>query len=387
MIHRTARRQTIGLVASFALTGTLALATTTSQATTIPPHSGAPASHSFWEVLQLEPRASDAWEQLRGLMQWDHHTEDPRVRRWIEHYRASPHNVREITERARPWLAWINAQLQQRDLPGEIALVPFIESSFDPQARSHRGAAGMWQFMPGTADALGLLRQQGYDGRLDVAASTRAALDYIELQAEQWYDGDIELSLAAYNAGAGTVNRARNAALSRGERGDYWNLDLPGETMQYLPKLHALAAIIADPEAHDIELPAIDVTPAIAEVPVEQTIDIARLADMAGLRQSELTALNPGLTGGQVHPGTADVVLVPSEHETVIQARLNDATPRRSTDGGTAEYVVQQGDTLSRIASQHGISVDELRRYNGLQGDIIQVGQSLDMPAQSLASR
>ncbi|RUA23256.1 hypothetical protein DSL92_00440 [Billgrantia gudaonensis] len=103
------------------------------------------------------------------------------------------------------------------------------------------------------------------------------------------------MSLAAYNAGAGTVNRARNAALDRGERGDYWHLDLPSETMQYLP-ITALAAIIA--EAHDIELPAIGVSPAIAEVPVEQTIDLARLADMAGLPQSELTALNPGLTGG-----------------------------------------------------------------------------------------
>ncbi|WP_163557210.1 transglycosylase SLT domain-containing protein [Halomonas sp. NO4] len=385
MTYRTARRQGIGLASSLALICALALAGPVTQAATLNPHAVEPTRH-FWNALQLKPRAADAWARLRNAMQWELHIDDPRVQHWIDKLRASPQNVHEIAERARPWLAWITEQIEQRDLPGELALIPFIESSFDPHALSHRGAAGMWQFMPGTADALGLQRLQGYDGRLDVAAATQAALDYIELQAEQWYDGNIELSLAAYNAGAGTVNRARNAALARGERGDYWNLDLPGETMNYLPKLHAIAAIVADPETYDIELPAIETAPAVAEVPVDQPLDLRRLADMAGVSHTEIADLNPALSGSQVRPGTAEVVMIPSEHEATVLARLGDE-PARNDSPGAAEYVVQQGDTLSRIAGRHGISVDEIRRHNSLRGDVIQVGQVLDMPSQSLASR
>ncbi|TFH86844.1 LysM peptidoglycan-binding domain-containing protein [Billgrantia azerbaijanica] len=385
MTHRKMRHQALGLAGGLALVGSLALAGPSSQAATVNPHPPYPSFH-FWDSLQLEPQFADAWARLRENLQWKIHEGDERVQRWIARYRASPQNVVAITERARPWLAWILEQLEKRDLPGELALIPFIESSFDPEARSHRGAAGLWQFMPGTADALGLQRRRGYDGRLDVVASTRAALDYIELQAEQWYDGDIELSLAAYNAGAGTVNRARNAALARGERGDYWSLRLPRETMQYLPKLHALAAIVAEPEAYGIELPAIDTTPAFATITVDRPLELGRLADLADVSRAELAALNPGLTGGHVHPGTAEVVLVPAEQEALLQARLSG--PARSPQRGVAmEHVVQRGDTLSRLASRYGLSVNEIRRHNGLESDVIHVGQVLAMPNRSLASR
>lgn len=281
MTYRTARRRAIGLASSIALIGALAAAGTSSQAATRATATP-PAQLHFWDALELQPASGNTWDRLRDNLAWQERAHDERVQRWIDHYRDSPHNVVEITERARPWMAWIIEQVEARDLPGEIALIPFVESSFDPKARSHRGAAGLWQFMPGTGDALGLRRQRGYDGRLDVVASTRAALDYIELQAEQWYDGDLELSLAAYNAGAGTVNRARHAAGARGESTDYWHLRLPNETMQYVPKLHAIAAIIAEPEAYGIELPDIDDTPAFAKIPVDAPLDLGQLAHQAG---------------------------------------------------------------------------------------------------------
>jgi len=174
--------------------------------------------HHFWEALVLEPQ--DAWSSLRSSFQWQEKKlpadAQARVDEWIEYYRSSPHNIAAITERATPWLAWIAQQVSDRGLPGEIALIPFVESSFDPSARSHLGAAGLWQFMPGTGDALGLVRNGNYDGRLDVVTSTEAALDYLEMQADQWYEGDLMLSLAAYNAGAGTVNRAQRQAQSQG---------------------------------------------------------------------------------------------------------------------------------------------------------------------------
>ncbi|MFW6346152.1 MAG: transglycosylase SLT domain-containing protein, partial [Halomonas sp.] len=304
----------------------------------------------------------------------------------------SPQNVAEITERARHWLAYLVGQVEERGLPGEIALVPFIESSFDPGARSHRGAAGLWQFMPGTGDALGLSRQQGYDGRLDVVASTAAALDYIEEQADQWYGGDIQLSLAAYNAGAGTVNRARQAAKSQGKSGDYWSLSLPQETMNYLPKLKAIAAIIADPEEHDVALPEIEDAPAFAEVPVDQPLRLDEAARMAGVPQSTLAELNPGVTGGAIQPGEDRVLLVPSESSAEeLMASLESpepAAPKDTADpAGGERYVVQQGDTLEAIASRQGVGVDELRQANDLSGDNIRTGQALSLPTRSLASR
>ena len=233
--------------------------------------------HHFWEALVLEPQ--DAWSSLRSSFQWQEKNlpadAQARVDEWIEYYRSSPHNIAAITERATPWLAWIAQQVSDRGLPGEIALIPFVESSFDPSARSHLGAAGLWQFMPGTGDALGLVRNGNYDGRLDVVTSTEAALDYLEMQADQWYEGDLMLSLAAYNAGAGTVNRAQRQAQSQGLDGKYWDLSLPHETMQYVPKLKAIATIINDPEKYGVSLPDIHPDPAFAKVQLEQPVSLA----------------------------------------------------------------------------------------------------------------
>lgn len=388
MTYRTTRQWTLALAGGIAMIGALSA---TSPALLASPHPGAsPAfpAHHFWDDLNLEAMPGDAWERLRDNLAWQDRRHDARVQHWIEHYRANPHNVVEIIERARPWMAWITEQVELRGLPGEVSLIPFVESSYDPHARSNRGAAGLWQFMPGTADALGLRRHGGYDGRLDVVAATHAALDYIELQAEQWYEGDIELSLAAYNAGAGTVNRARHAALARGEAGDYWQLQLPNETMQYLPKLNAIAAIIEDPDAYGVALPEIDDAPAFAKVPVNRPIELSQLARVTGVDAAELTSLNPGLTNGSANPSTVEVVLVPVEQEELILAELSAPAPQTApAPAGDSQYLVQRGDSLSAIAARHSISVAELRQHNGLRGDTIQVGQTLEIPHRSLAAR
>jgi membrane-bound lytic murein transglycosylase D len=382
MTYRTTRQWTLGLAGGIALIGALSATSPTLLAS---PHPGATPTHHFWDDLNLEFLPGDAWERLRENLAWQDRRHDARVQQWIEYYRANPDNVVEIIERARPWMAWITEQVERRGLPGEISLIPFVESAYDPHARSHRGAAGLWQFMPGTADALGLRRHNGYDGRLDVVASTEAALDYIELQAEQWYEGDIELSIAAYNAGAGTVNRARHAAMARGEAGDYWQLQLPNETMQYLPKLYAISAIIEDPDSYGVVLPEIDDAPAFAKVPVNQHISLSQLASIAGVDNAELAALNPGLTNGSASPATVDVVLVPIELEEAVLAELSAPAPTAPNDG--SQHLVQRGDSLSAIAARHGISVAELRQHNGIRGDVIHVGQTLEIPRRSLAAR
>ncbi|MBB3189060.1 transglycosylase SLT domain-containing protein [Halomonas cerina] len=393
MTYHTSRRRLLGFASSLALTGALMTSGSLSQASTLPttqqdgietPSSDglgvAPGQH-FWDALALKPQT--AWSRLREAFQWqaqwqaDHR--HPRVQAWIDHYRASPHNIVEITERARPWLAWITEQIETRDLPGEIALLPFIESSFDPRARSHMGATGLWQIMPRTGEALGLQRSGAWDGRLDVVSSTRAALDYIELQADQWYEGDIELSLAAYNAGAGTVNRARRIALSRGRPGHYWDLDLPAETMDYVPKLLAISAIIADPIRYGVSLPEIDEAPAFAQIPVTRALTLSEAARLAGVPQGQLAELNPGLLASRATPRQVRRLLVPAERAERLLAAL-ETRQSPAGDGNPSIHVVQRGDTLSAIASRHAVAMVDLARWNDIQRlDTLQPGQQLTL--------
>jgi len=388
MHYQTLQRRFSRLTGRITMIGALSLLAPTLQAASfsVPVTPPSLPIHHFWDDLQLDFFPGDAWERLRKSLAWQDRRDDARVQEWIERFRAQPHSIATIIERARPWMAWITEQVERRNLPGEVSLIPFIESAYDPKARNPSGAAGLWQFMPRTAEALGLQRHTGYDGRLDVVAATYAALDYIELQAEQWYEGDIELSLAAYNAGAGTVNRARHAAMANGAEGDYWELQLPRETMQYLPKLNAIAAIIEEPDAYGITLPEIDDEPAFAKVPVERAINLAQLASATGLDTAELAALNPGLTNGSAHPSAVDVVLVPAEQETRVLAELGRA-PQTSPASDEMEYFVQRGDTLSSIAARHDISVAELRQHNGMRSDLIRIGQGLTIPHRRLAAR
>ncbi|RUR51662.1 transglycosylase SLT domain-containing protein [Vreelandella populi] len=400
MTYRTIRQRLILSAGSTLIMSLLMAAAANSQASTpayntsytptasdaaVAPVSVQPSSfHShFWEALTLEPQ--DAWTKLRDSFQWQDLTlpadAQARVDEWIEYYRSSPQNIATITERATPWLAWITQQVSERGLPGEIALIPFVESSFDPSARSHRGAAGLWQFMPGTGDALGLVRNGNYDGRLDVITSTAAALDYLEMQADEWYHGDIILSLAAYNAGAGTVNRAQRNAQGQGLAGDYWDLSLPHETMQYIPKLKAIATIINDPEQFKVALPDINLNPAFAKVQLEQPLSIAQASQLLDVSQAALAELNPGLLNGSIDPRSAQTLLVPEEVDTQVLAQLSQTT---STDlaatQSSAIHRVERGDNLSAIASRYNVTQNDLIRWNALdRPESLQPGQLLTL--------
>lgn len=382
------RRRLLGLAGTLSLTSALmatsfdGLAATATQSI-IPQSAAYTASRSqLWNELAVN--STDAWERLRGGFawqgQWQHQAGEQRVRYWINRYLKSPRNIATISERARPWLGWIIQKVEARGLPSEIALLPFVESAFDPNAQSHMGAAGLWQIMPRTGDALGLQRSRNWDGRLDVVNSTRAALDYIELQAEQWYEGDLELSLAAYNAGAGTVNKARRAATGRGKGETYWDLSLPSETMDYVPKLLAISAIINDPEKYGITLPAIHSAPAFASVRVTSPLSLDTAAMHLGIGIHELAELNPGLKTGTADPRHVRELQVPIDRQPRLVAALNEPSAPASFNSADGIHVVQYGDTLSRIASRHAISPIDLARWNGIRhNDTLQPGQQLTM--------
>ncbi|GED22539.1 transglycosylase SLT domain-containing protein [Halomonas halmophila] len=398
MTHHTLRQRLYGFAGSCALMGALLppMVEAANLSAGQDPFAASPAptestssrrspadthASGFWGELALHP--GDAWQRLRANFawqdQWRADAGHDRVQYWIDEYSSGPRNIAAITRRARPWLSWIIQQVEARGLPGEIALVPFIESSFDPEARSHRGASGLWQIMPRTGEALGLSRNRHWDGRLDVVRSTQAALDYIEMQADQWYEGNIELSLAAYNAGAGTVNQARRAARARGQSGDYWDLDLPSETMDYVPKLLAIAAIIAEPDRYGVTLPDIHGGPAFARVPVTRRISLDEAASLADVSRQRLGELNTGLRTGIAHPHQVEELLVPAGKAQPLLAALR--TPSSSSSSGqNSIHVVQRGETLSSIASAHSVAMNDLARWNGLEHpDTLQPGQQLTL--------
>lgn len=374
MRDRSTRRQALGLAGGLLLTCTALSGAVQAKSddTTAP----------FWDALVLIPAApTTVWKDLRDNFQWQIDTEKPRVQEWIAYYRSHPQSVAAIAEQARPWLGWVIDELERHDMPGEIALLPFIESAYDPTARNPGGATGLWQFMPRTGDALGLHRDWWYDGRLDVIASTRAAIEYLQQQANQWYDGDLELALAAYNAGAGTVNHALRAAVARGEPADYWHLDLPRQTMDYVPKLLALSAIIAEPERYGVTLPKIPDSPAFARVQLEGQLALERVAKLADISLDKLEALNPALLQDTTVPRRAGGLLVPYDARETLLSAL--AAQPDSAAAFMESYVVQRGDTLSAIAARHSVPINVLREYNGLSGDMIRVGQVLKVPSDS----
>lgn len=381
MISRSRRCQVfIGLAGSLLLS---ALPVTAIAGSGADAQASAP-QRTFWSSLKLQKhRSPDAWLRLREAFRLSHETANPRVAEWLEWYREHPQHVERVAAQARPWLRWVTLQLRSRDLPGEIALLPFIESGYDPTATNPGGAAGLWQFMPATGDAMGLSRTAWYDGRHDVVAATGAAMSYIRQQADRWYDGDLLLALAAYNAGAGTVNAAREAAANRGDPIDYWHLRLPAETMAYIPRLLALSEVITEPEQYGVVLPEIPDSVQFAQVPTDGPLTLSMAADLAGVDPQTLRQLNPGFKRASTRPRDDATILVPVAVKQRFLANL--ATLPAAERTVLDRYVVRRGDTLSAIAARFGASVAEIRRENGLEGSTIRVGQTLTVPATAMA--
>lgn len=197
--------------------------------------------------------SGEIWERIRRNYGIQAPKEKYQVQRQIAKYMAQDKMLYRHSANAKPYIHHIVEELEQRGMPSELALLPMIESAFQPKATSPKGAAGLWQFMPATGRQYGLKKRKGLDERRDLVASTRAALDYLEFLHEE-FDHDWMLALAAYNSGEGTVHRAIKKNLRAGKSTSFWSLPLPKETQNYVPKLLALAEVVKNPEKHEISL-------------------------------------------------------------------------------------------------------------------------------------
>lgn len=235
------------------------------------------------------------------------------VQKFVAEFSNSEEKLHYISKQASPYLYYIIEQLEKRNMPAELALLPMIESNFQPQATSNRGAAGLWQFIPGTGRQYGLLQNAWYDGRRDVKASTEAALDYLKYLHEE-FDNDWMLALAAYNAGEGTVHRAIDRNQKAGKPTHFAALRLPKETQLYVPKFLALAEVISNPEKHAVSLPAIENKPYFAPVNINKQLTFTQIAKLADLNLNEIKRLNAGFRKSTVHPKGSQELLLPIEN-------------------------------------------------------------------------
>jgi len=252
----------------------------------------------------------DLWDRVRrgGSLDIPHHA---RVDQATRSLKRDAQYLTGLSRRARPYLHMIVAELERNGLPAELALLPEIESRYNPRAVSHMSATGMWQFMPYTGKEMGLQQNSWYDGRNDILASTRGAIAYLKLLNDE-FDGDWALTLAAYNAGPARVRKAQRANKSRGQPTDFWSLDLPSETEHYVPKLLAVANLVREPDRHGLAMPHIENRPNLELVESRRQIDLASAAQICGVSSATLRDLNPGLKRGKTLPDGPHRILVPA---------------------------------------------------------------------------
>jgi membrane-bound lytic murein transglycosylase D len=326
-----------------------------------------------------EPLTNDLWQRIRAGYQLDIPDNAP-VRRELKTLARKPDYMLRITARAEPYLYYIVEQAEQRDMPLELVMLPAVESGFQPYARSPERAAGLWQFIPSTGRAFGLRRDWWYEGRHDITESTEAALDYLSDLAKQ-FGGDWQLALAAYNAGPGTVRKAIKRNRKKGLATDFWSLKLPRETRHYVPRLLAVAKVVADPDAYALSLTPIDNEPHFTRVELPSQLDLAMAAEVAGLKPKDLKRLNPGLRRWATAPDGPHHLLLPIEQAQSFRAKIKAVPPEKWVN--LHRYRIRQGDSLGRIAHHYGVSVAALKRANRLRDNTIRAGRYLLIPVDS----
>jgi membrane-bound lytic murein transglycosylase D len=319
------------------------------------------------------PAVGDLFERIRTgfvIDDVDHDAVD-REERWFANH---PAYLDRTFKRGERYLYHIVKQIEARKMPLELALLPVVESAFNPVAYSRARASGLWQFIPGTGRRYDLKQNWYYDGRRDVIVATDAALDYLQFLAEE-FDGDWLLAVAAYNCGEGNIARAVARNRKAGKPTDFFSLKLPRETRAYVPKLLAMRRIVQDPAAHGLEFAPIPNEPYFSQIDVAGQIDLHVAAELAELAPEELLALSPAFNHWVTDPDGPHVLLVPVDREAKFTAAIAALPPEKRVR--VVYHHVRKGDTLGGIADKYGVSVAAIKTANKIRGTLIRPGQDL----------
>lgn len=329
--------------------------------------------------IELIPESAhaehDLWSRIRnGFAMGD--LDSRLVARHEKWYARHPDYFERMTERARLYLYYITEEVERRGMPSEIALLPMVESAFNPGAYSTSRASGIWQFIPSTGKKFGMEQNWWYDGRRDVISATNGALDYLQKLHDMF--GDWELALAAYNCGEGAVLRAQAHNRKRGLPTNYASLRLLKETRNYVPKLMAIKHIISDPASFGLALQDIPNRPYFAAVTTTKHMDVKLAAELADISMDEFMALNPAHNRPVILQDNSDVILLPIDKLETFRANLeNYDKPLVSWQA----YKPKKGERLDKLAPRFGLSLENLKSVNGLtRYGNISTGQTLLVP-------
>ncbi len=304
------------------------------------------------------------------------------VEQHTAYYAARPEYLQRVFDRSRLYLYHIVEEIEKRGLPTELALLPMVESAFNPMAYSRSHASGLWQFIPGTGRRYELKQNWWYDGRRDIVDSTTAALDYLTYLYE--LHGDWQLALASYNWGENAVARAIAKNRAAGKPTDYEHLKMPAETRNYLPKLQAMKNIIANPEPFGVRLEPIPNEPYFATYTRLVDIDVQLAAKLAEMPVEEFIALNPGFSRPLIRASVTPRIVLPADKVDVFHENLEKLDEQSLVSWKT--YYPKKGETLEAIAKKHGMTVGQLKEVNGISARSRNVPSLIVVPASTRAA-
>ena len=378
-------------------------------------------------TIDLTHPAHDIWDRIRRGFAIPN-LQDPLVDEWTQYYASHPESMYRMSERAKRYLYFVLDELERNQLPTELALLPFVESAYDPQALSRSRASGLWQFIPSTGRHFNLKQDASLDQRRDPIASTRAAVEYLSYLYD--FQGDWYLALASYNWGEGSVKRAMERNEDAGMPTDYLSLKLPDETRNYVPKLQAIKNIIADPKRYGVKLPPVSNTPYFTAIRKTHPLEVAVAAKLAEIPIEEFKALNAAVNHPVMTPEIVPTILLPANRVDIFKANLETYLKGKNGPGSGSEpglhlvameldptsattsanattaaptrlrtrtsattrdiivrrgpnlrtHIVRKGDTLYDLARRYSTSVGELRRLNNLKNTHLKLGQRLRVP-------
>ncbi len=320
--------------------------------------------------------ADTIWQRIRSQLSFDI-PQNQRVisqRNWYVNHKSY---LDRVAKRAEPFIYYIVEELEKNNMPIEMALLPIVESAFDPFAYSHGRASGMWQFVPGTGKRFGMKQNWWYDGRRDVIASTQGAIKYLKY-LHKFFDGDWLLALAAYNSGEGRVRAAVRKNRKKNKPTDFWSLSLPKETRAYVPKLLALADIIKRPDDFKVKLYPVKNQAVITQIDIGSQLDLAKAAELAQLTVPELQRLNPGFNRWATDPDGPHYLVIPKNKADIFTAKLSHLTDKDRLSW--QRYKIKNGDSLSVIANKFKTSTKLIKQINNIKGSQIRAGKHLLIP-------
>lgn len=361
-------------------------------------------SNKFSPAIEAAASSNEIWGRVRQRFHITAPTSAPLYQRHIKRYAKSQSYINELVRNASPYLYYILEEVEKRGMPSEIALLPMIESEFNPHTISHKGAVGLWQLMPTLGRIYGLKQNAWVDDRKDIYESTKVALDHLEYLHKK-FNGNWLLALAAYNSGEARVLNAIKKNKSAQKATDFWSLNLPQETMHYVPKLLALVAIIKSPKEYGVVLPNIANQPVFARINTGKPIDITHAAKLVDVSETQLRKLNPSLHKKAMHPNGPFNLVVPINQaagfkqqiaatpakaltKTASNASLTSSSDvkivAKTTSAKATYHIVQKGDSIPKISEKYNIATKTFMKNNNFPkiNTVIHPGQRVLISTQ-----